>query len=161
MTPEQLTALHANDEPTFSRLVHAEYKSNMTAFPERRDHHSEVLRAKWVLFLNKNEDWTNVLSRNLVARNIIEELTGQEFTVERREKRSDKYQKLIDWCKENHLRQFTVQDLCELAEISYPTALKFTKDRPDLVFKVKKGLYEARNPEIIRKEERQATATNN
>lgn len=160
MTPEQLAALNTRNEHTYAQLVHTEYKTNYATDPSRREYHAEVLRAKWVLFTNPNEEWTKVLRRNAVAKSIIEELTGQEFTVEKKERRTDKYQKLIDWCKENHLHQFTVQDLCDLAEISYPTALKFTKDRPDLVYKVKKGLYEARDPDVIRKEERQASQTN-
>lgn len=154
MTPEEITAIQTRNESRFKELIDAEYKNNFHNDPTRREYHTEVHRAKWVLFINPNEDWGKSLRRNAVARSIIEELTGQEVVIEKKERRTDKYQKLIEWCKENHLRQFTAQDLCEVADISYPTALKFTKDRPDLVHKIKKGLYEARDPEIMRKEEK-------
>ena len=160
MTPEQIAALQTHNETAYKALIESEFKTNLAKEPTRHDYHSEVLRAKWVIFINTGEEWSKALRRNAIAKSVIEELTGQEIVIEKKERRTDKYQKLIDWCKENHLRQFTVQDLCDLVEISYPTALKFTKDRPDLVYKIKKGLYEARNPEIMRKEERDRASNN-
>jgi hypothetical protein len=154
MTPEQLEALHTGNEAEFARLVNAEFKRNFKNDPEHRDLHGEILRAKWVLFTNKEGNWTTTLSKYLVKSNVIQMLTGEQVSPERRERRSDKYQKLIDWCKENHLVQITPAQLAEVGCISYPTALKFIADRPDLLVKIKRGIYECRNPEIVRKEEK-------
>lgn len=154
MTPEQLTALQTGNEALFGRLIHDEYKTNFAKHPSRRDFHSEVLRAKWIIFSNKEQNWAHTLSKYLVASSVIHALTGENVIPEKRERRSDKYQKLIDWCKENHLVQITPNDLAEVGGISYPTALKFINDRPDLLVKIKRGIYECRDPEIVRKEEK-------
>lgn len=68
-----------------------------------------------------------------------------------KKKRTDKYQSIIDWTKDHLFEQVTPQTIMDLADISYPTALKFINDRPDIFRKVKRGLYEVRDPQSDRK----------
>lgn len=69
----------------------------------------------------------------------------------KRQKRTDKYQSIIDWTKDHLFEQVTANTIMEVGEISYPTALKFIGDRPDLFRKLKRGLYEVRDPQADRK----------
>lgn len=61
-------------------------------------------------------------------------------------KREDKYQSIIDWTQEHLFEEVTPQDIMEVGNISYPTALKFIGDRPDIFRKIKRGVYELRDP---------------
>lgn len=134
--------------------INDNYKEAVEKNPERRDYYSEVSRARFILLGNPSENAVKILQRYLVPNNVIVAVTGETPTVERKEKRSDKYTKIIQWCHEHHREQITVYSVADIGEMSYPTALKFVNDRPDLFYKIKKGLYEARNPEISRQEEK-------
>lgn len=61
-------------------------------------------------------------------------------------KRSEKYQSIIDWTQEHLYEEVTPQTIMEIGDISYPTALKFIGDRPDIFRKIKRGVYELRDP---------------
>jgi hypothetical protein len=65
-------------------------------------------------------------------------------------KRVEKYQSIIDWTQEHLFEQVTPQQIMDVGEISYPTALKFIGDRPDIFRKLKRGLYELRDPKTDR-----------
>lgn len=65
-------------------------------------------------------------------------------------KRVEKYQSIIDWTQEHLYEQVTPQDIMDIGDISYPTALKFIGDRPDIFRKIKRGLYELRDPQADR-----------
>lgn len=134
--------------------INSDYTHSVKINPDRREYYSEVSRARFILLGNPNENQIKILQRNLVPNNVIIGVTGETPTHERKEKRSDKYAKLIQWCKDHHREQVTVYEIAEVGEMSYPTALKFVNDRPDLFYKLKKGLYEARNPEMARQEEK-------
>jgi hypothetical protein len=66
-------------------------------------------------------------------------------------KRVEKYQSIIDWTQEHLYEQVTPQQIMEVGDISYPTALKFIGDRPDIFRKIKRGLYELRDPQADRR----------
>jgi hypothetical protein len=66
-------------------------------------------------------------------------------------KRVEKYQSIIDWTQEHLFEQVTPQQIMEVGDISYPTALKFIGDRPDIFRKMKRGLYELRDPKADRR----------
>lgn len=66
-------------------------------------------------------------------------------------KRTEKYQSIIDWAKAHLFEQVTPQQVMEIGDISYPTALKFIGDRPDIFRKIKRGLYELRDPQADRR----------
>jgi hypothetical protein len=75
-----------------------------------------------------------------------------EEVVVKAEKRSDKYDAFIDWSKAHLFEQYTTEQLVEISGFSYPTTLKFIQDSP--VFrKIKKGLWEIRDPKADRQAE--------
>jgi len=86
-----------------------------------------------------------------IAKRVLDEMgIDKEVEPQRKEKRSDKYNKVYQWCDENTYRQVTPLDVAEIGSISYPTALKVIKDRPDLFRNIKRGLYEVRDPKADR-----------
>jgi hypothetical protein len=69
------------------------------------------------------------------------------------EKRADKYDTFIDWTKDKVFEQYTTDALVEQAGFSYPTVLKFLQESPHFR-KVKKGLWEIRDPKADREAEK-------
>ena len=65
-------------------------------------------------------------------------------------KRSEKYQSIVDWTQEHLYEEVTPQTIMDIGGISYPTALKFISDRPDIFRKIKRGVYELRDPQADR-----------
>lgn len=61
-------------------------------------------------------------------------------------RRSEKYQSIVDWTQDNLYEEVTPQTIMEVGNISYPTALKFISDHPDIFRKVRRGVYELRDP---------------
>lgn len=123
---------------------------------------SETERARWVLWTVHRTDpygpcdteMLKTLRAYNVQRDVIIHVGGQEPPApETKARRSDKYQAIISWVEQNHRVQVTANEVAEAGSISYPTALKFIKDRPDLFYRIKKGLYEVRDPKIVRQEE--------
>jgi hypothetical protein len=143
-------------ENIFAKNVSSEFKNSFLNDRQNERRHSEIARAKWVMFINKEAtDFTKVLRSYGVSDEIIIFLTGSSpSTTEKKPKRKEKYYEIIEWCKTNHLQQVSIKKIAEIGKISYPTALKFANDRPDLFQKIKRGLYEVKNPEIVRQEEK-------
>lgn len=143
-------------EPLFIEHVSTEFKNSMKTDRQNERKHSEVVRAKWALFINKDSaEPRKILRAYGVSDEIIKHLTGDEPLVfEKKPRIKEKYSEIIEWCKENHLAQTTVKKISDVGSVSYPTALKFMNDRPDLFYKIKRGLYEVRNPQVVRQEEK-------
>jgi len=137
-------------------FIEGEYRQKFFEEPERRAFWAEVMRARWCLHANPEENAMETLKSYNVLADVIQHLLGElPPPPQAKPKRADKYQTVIDWCMENHLMQVTGTDIAEIGGFSYGTAMKFIKDRPDLFFRLKKGLYEARNPETMRAQENQ------
>jgi len=133
--------------------INSEYKRNFGC-PQLGVLAPEILRARFVIHANPHENPAKALLAYNVNPEVISMLTGGKVDpIQPRQKRNDKYQQIVDWCKANHLYQTTAEQIAEIGGISYQTALKFIKDRPDLFYRIKKGLYEVRNPEQVKKEE--------
>jgi len=136
------------------QFIEDEYKTKFHEEPENCAFWAEVMRARWSLFTNKSDDPMTVAKSYNVQPEVAKFLLGAEPTLtEPKPKMVDKYHSIVDWCKENHLLQTDANKIAEVGEISYASALKFIKDRPDLFFKIKKGLYEVRDPKIMREQE--------
>lgn len=143
-------------EHIFAQNVSSKFKESFLNDRGNERKHSEIARAKWVMFVNKEApDFTKVLRSYGVSDEIIILLTGERpGQVEKKPKRKEKYYEIVEWCKNNHLKQVSIKEITEVGQVSYPTALKFANDRPDLFQKIKRGLYEVKNPEIVRQEEK-------
>lgn len=66
--------------------------------------------------------------------------------------RAGKHKVIYDWLDANSGASVTTQDFADIAELSYPTALKFIETNPQYFRKVKRGQYEIRNPQAEREE---------
>ena len=137
-----------------AETINKEYKTKFYEEPDKREFWSEVARAKFCLMANPKDDPGEVLKQYNISRDVIIYLLGDipESSAPKK-KRADKYDELVQWCKDNHLLQVTAEDIAEKGDFSYATALKFIKDRPDLCRKIKNGLYELLNPETVKQEE--------
>lgn len=106
----------------------------------------EQLRAHYIISSNPDGNPAVVLRQYGVPLSVIELVLGEAPTEhQRRQRRSDKYQTMIDWCLEHPLEQTSAEALAEIGDVSYPTALKFINDRIDLFRKIKRGVYEVRD----------------
>jgi hypothetical protein len=119
---------------------------------------SETLRANHCLLINPTWTVEQVVAHYSIDRRVAENLFGieKDELLSRRTKRSDKYDKLAKWCEENVLAQVTPNELAEVGEISYQTALKYISDNPNNFRKVTRGRYEIRDPKSDRKAEKEA-----
>ena len=115
----------------------------------------ERLRAGYALITNPTMNPTEVFRVYSIDRRVwgfyLTEVPEESEIFAKRQKRTDKYQSIIDWTQEHLFEQVTANTIMEVGEISYPTALKFIGDRPDLFRKIKRGLYELRDPRADRK----------
>jgi hypothetical protein len=120
---------------------------------DERDLVAERHRARVIMAMNDGADVAKTLRFYNVVNSVIAEFVSEEAVMaERKVKRGDKYQAIIDWCHDHPYEQVTANQVGEIGSVSYPTALKFINDRVDLFKKVKRGVYEVRNV----KEERAA-----
>ena len=71
-------------------------------------------------------------------------------------KRQDKYEEVIQWCKDNAGKKVKVKDVSDLVEWSYPTANTFVQSRPDLFSKFSHGVYLLKNPDEERMKEKKS-----
>jgi hypothetical protein len=142
------------------------YKETITALIDEYGNPSEVpteeqylagerLRAGYALIANPSTNPTEVFKTYSIDRRVwgfyLSEVPEESAIFSKRQKRTDKYQSIIDWTQEHLFEQVTANTIMEIGEISYPTALKFIGDRPDIFRKLKRGLYELRDPKADRK----------
>lgn len=74
----------------------------------------------------------------------------------KKSKRREKYNIVINHCKQNAGQQIKIQEVADLAEWSYATANNFVQSRIDLFTKHSRGLYTMRNPDEERSKEKNA-----
>lgn len=119
---------------------------------------NEELRALYCFNASPNLSKIEALKHYSIDRRIwnlfIEGITEDHLAISKKPKRTDKYDSIIEWTEEHLFEQITPQTIMEVGEISYPTAIKFINDRPDIFRKVKRGLYEVRDPKADRKAEK-------
>lgn len=155
--------------PSSEALVaeaNAEYKQAITALIDQHgsatavprdawNRVADLCRAKTVLALNPDAPNKAALLRHYsVPATIIESLTGNPVApVERRKRITDKYRDIERWCADHTLEQVTPDIIAEIGDISVGTATTFIKERVHLFRKVKRGLYEIRDPKADREAE--------
>jgi len=64
--------------------------------------------------------------------------------------RADLYGDIIDWCANNVFGEATIPLLVEVSGLSAPSVRKFIGDRVDLFRKLKRGVWEVRDPKADR-----------
>jgi hypothetical protein len=135
----------------------AQQHGGYSAVPKQQEAHlAELMRAKYVLSRHPDEPPALALRRYQVMPDVIRELTGElpADMPTKKPKRTEKYEAIISWCKENAGTEVTLYEVAEVGGVSYTTATKFAADRPDLLLKVKRGIYVLRNPDHERAEKR-------
>lgn len=127
--------------------------------PEDISYLGEKLRALYVLQVTEGNlkpaaAMSTYMVRPDIAKEILAEFAGVELEVNCKTKRTDKYSAIQAWCKENVFAQVSAKEVAELGDISYPTALKYITDHPDVFWKISRGTYEVRDPVEDRKKEK-------
>jgi hypothetical protein len=64
--------------------------------------------------------------------------------------RADLYADITDWCANNVFGEVTITRLIEVSGLSAPTVRKFIGDRVDLFRKLRRGVWEVRDPKADR-----------
>jgi len=64
------------------------------------------------------------------------------------------YDLILDWCKRNVFEEVTVEALVELSKLSEPTVRKFIGERTDVFRKLRRGVWEVRDPKADRAADR-------
>jgi len=64
--------------------------------------------------------------------------------------RDDQYQDILNWCKSNLFAEVTLQQLQEISGLSAPTVRKFIESRMDVFRKLRRGVWEVRDPKADR-----------
>lgn len=150
-----LELVFSTDEQKFAEIVNSEHKNLFFKNPNQVFEHQELLRTKWAIWYSRHESVNSAVRKYGLSQELFKQLVGEAVPVQpKKQKRIDKYDTIKQWCLENHLVQVNVNQIAEIGEFSYVTALKFINDRPDLFYKIKRGLYEVRNPNIVKEEEK-------
>jgi hypothetical protein len=149
---QKLADIHCNGEKSLVRL----YAQDQLAYI------AEYARALYCLATSGLEDISkygivtsvlnDVLQNNALTKN-------SKIVTERSSKKSDRKQKydiVINYCKENAGNNIKIQEVADLVDWSYPTANNFVQSRVDLFVKHSRGLYNMRNPDLERAEQKNA-----
>lgn len=116
---------------------------------------SERDRARMCAVTNPSWSVKELVSYYSIDQRAATEVFGvEQIEPDKKTRRSDKYGAIHAWCQENVFAQVSAAEIAEIGEISYPTALKLIGDRPDLFRKIKRGLYEVRDPKADREAEK-------
>lgn len=112
-------------------------------------------RARMCAITNPSWSVKELVSYYSIDQRVAAEIFGvDQVEPEKKVKRSDKYDAIFSWCQDNVFAQVSPNEIAELGEISYPTALKLVNDRPDIFRKIKRGLFEIRDPKADREAEK-------
>lgn len=116
---------------------------------------SERVRAIEILALNNGEPGQDkILRQYAIPETIIKEMEIDSANGTIKKKRVDKAKTVTSWLKENVGAQITGQQLAEIGEFSYTHAMKMISDNVGIFSKIKRGLYEVRDPEAERARDR-------
>jgi hypothetical protein len=112
---------------------------------------SETLRLHAVLELKGGKVTQQDIAYYSIPDSVVRKVNPSFEGFEPKQKRSDKYDAVYKWLDSNPTTLVTTQEFSDIAELSYPTALKFIENNPQYFRKVKRGQYEVRDPDVERK----------
>jgi hypothetical protein len=159
LNPQEITITEIDSfyKTEFAKLVE-EYGCASSVPNEARHIVSEKARALYAIHANVGKDIAEVLRQYSVDYRVWGSLIGEQISQEeltaRKQKRSDKYAVVTAYCGNHIFEQVTTQQIADIGGFSYPTALKFIEDRPDVFRKLKRGLFEIRDPKSDRSKEK-------
>ena len=122
---------------------------------------SERLRAVYCISANPDTPVHSVFKTYSIDSRVWPEFIDDLSVMapERRVTRSEKINTLLKWASENVGEQVNLENLMEIGGIAYSMAKKIVEDRPDVFRKVKRGLFEIRDPEADRRADKSADET--
>lgn len=68
--------------------------------------------------------------------------------------RHDQYESIIRWCRNHVFEEVTSADLEAVSGLSAPSVRKFIGERPDLFRRLRRGVWEVRDPNADREADR-------
>jgi hypothetical protein len=68
--------------------------------------------------------------------------------------RTDQYESIVKWCRGRVFEEVTIADLESVSGLSAPSVRKFIGERPDIFRKLRRGVWEIRDPEADREADR-------
>lgn len=131
-----------------------EQHGTATAVPRDEWHAlAEILRASYAIHANPDMPVAQVLRTYAVDPRVwsafVDEKTIEE-KLEKRLSRAEKVDSVLKWAAENVGKQITIDQFRQECDIAGSMAKKLTEDRPDIFRKVKRGLFEIRDPKADR-----------
>jgi hypothetical protein len=143
-----------NEYRTAIQNLIAKYGNATNVPPEEMREPSEIIRLRYTMQKYEGKVTAETLSKYMFPPSIIAKVNPEFDGLEPKVKRVDKYDEIYKWLDDNAEATVTTQFLTELSEMSYPTILKFIDSNPQYFKKIKKGLYQVRNPKEERKAEK-------
>lgn len=126
---------------------------------EERSLVSERLRAAHCIATNPDVPIRQTLRHYAVDQRVWPHFLddAEEFVEGRKLSRAEKQSLALDWASNNVGKQVTLDEIIKECDVSYSMAKKLTEDRLDVFRKVKRGLFEIRDPRADREADKAAT----
>ena len=112
---------------------------------------SERWRARHCLLVEPGKHPTQVMREYNIAQSVARDFECPGWVPPVKAK--DKAKSFFEWCKEHVGEQITAQQLADAHEFSPATAAARIRDNVTVFIKVKRGLYEIRDPKAERQRE--------
>lgn len=120
------------------------------------EHLQEMFRARHGLLIFPDQDMATTFRYFSISPRAVLEFGDIDVTAVKKIKGSDKYKAIQNWCEENVGAQVTPAQVSEIAGFSYSTAVNYINSNVGVFSKVKRGLYEIRDPKVEREREKNA-----
>lgn len=150
ITDEQATAQY---KTTINSLI-AKYGNAYHIPRDEWNEASETLRLQQTINAFGGKVSRQLLGQYMFPESIIRKVDPDFEGIEPKVKRADKYDTVYKWLDANPSIEITTQEFCDVTEMSYPTTLKFIENNPQYFRKLKRGVYEIRNPKAEREAEK-------
>jgi hypothetical protein len=121
---------------------------------------AEKLRAAYCISTNPDLPVTQVFRTYSIDSRVWSTYVenADEIKEERRLSRADRQNKVLSWAAANVGAQVDLTKLMEVGDVAYSMAKKITEDRPDVFRKIKRGLFDVRDPKADREADKEAAA---
>ena len=147
----RLTTAEANEQyKTAIERLHKEHGSWGGIPRDLWREASEIMRLHHTINVFEGKISPQILSQYMFSESIISKVNPDFSGFEPKQKRSEKYATAYEWLDKNAGSTVTTNDFAEVAEVSYPTALKFIENNPQYFRKIKRGQYQVRDPKAER-----------
>jgi hypothetical protein len=121
---------------------------------------SERLRAAYCINANPELPVAQIFKTYSVDQRVWHHFVDDaaDMKIERRMTRAEKVAGVVKWTEDHVGEQVTLEKLMEIGDIAYSMAKKIVDDRPDIFWKVKRGIFEVRDPKADREADKAKAA---